>query len=185
MAVSQGVFYLDMKTIAVTLVHDKKDNEQQIVDLLDKLEPQYIEAYMDGEDNPPVQVFNGYKFKDLEEDHEVKVYQFVPQGVEEPANMYDLVSYNILFGNDVPDKDTHWYNVALRRAGQHGADTLAFVDKVEDVIPSDLVVATDVVQKAGKTKIADIKTAEQLDIATDLAVAFDTAVADVSIAEGP
>ena len=70
-----------MKTIAVTLVHDKKDNAQQIIDLLDKLEPQYMDAIMDGPDSDPVQLFTGYKFKDIKEDHEVKVYQFVPQGV--------------------------------------------------------------------------------------------------------
>jgi len=167
-----------MKTIAVTLVHDKKDNAQQIIDLLDKLEPQYMDAIMDGPDSDPVQLFTGYKFKDIKEDHEVKVYQFVPQGVEPPENIFDLVSYNIYFGNDVPDKDTHWYNVALARAGQHGADTLAFVDKVEDVVPGNLLADTAAVEKQGETKIADVKTAEQLDITTDLAVAFDTAVAE-------
>lgn len=178
MAVSRDVFYLTMKTIAVTLIHDKKDNAQQIIDLLDKLEPQYMDAIMDGEGSDPVQLFTGYKFKDLAEDHEVKVYQFVPQGVEPPENINDLVSYNIFFGNDVPDKDTHWYNVALARAGQHGADTLAFVDQVADIAPEALVASTDVVTKEGNTKIADIKTAQQLDITADLATAFDTAIAE-------
>lgn len=172
-----------MKTIAVTLIHDRggEVNERQINELLDKLEPQYIEAVMDGEGSEPVQLFSHYRFKGVDADHEVKVYQLVPRGVTPPANYHDLISYNVEFGNDVPDKDTQWYNVALARAGQHGADVMAYVDKVEDVIPADLIANQDVVKKEGQTKIADTKAAPQLDTKNDLATSFDSAVVGATI----
>lgn len=170
-----------MKTIAITLIHNKEDNEQQIIDLLDIIEPVYetVSAPIEPDSDvfEDVTRFLYYKFKDDSNSTPIRVLQFVPYGFEKPKNIYDIESHNIIFSNDVPDKDTHWYNVALRRAQQYGCDKVIYVDNVADIDPSTILSEKSEIAKLNETIVTDTK-ASQISLTADLKQVTDSAVAD-------
>jgi hypothetical protein len=120
-----------MIRLAIILIHNKGDvtNEAQIDRLLQGTtkvtDPQ---TGTDEEGNPFSYDTYHYEIDNLGIEHEVRFYQVVPEGVEKPSNFDLLDSWKVFFGPDQPSHNRRFFNWALKRSVDHGADAVIYID---------------------------------------------------------
>ena len=125
--------------LAIALVHNKGSlgNEAQIVSLL-KLVEKKIETFIDP-DTGEEQKTHYYRFKDLNLEHRLKMYQIVPYGVDIPTSYNLLDSHKVIYGEgDVDKSDTRFFNWFLKRSTDYGADVIILADNVSELTPVDM-----------------------------------------------
>lgn len=127
-----------MRKIAITLVHNKGDKGN--IDQVEKLkELLVLKEDLHDEYNEAGEVVGQYttyhqEFKNLNFEHEVKVYQVVPYGVEPPPNRYDINSGGIVqYGegdNDKTGNHPRFFNWGAKRGMDQGAEISLYVEDV-------------------------------------------------------
>lgn len=163
-----------MQEITLTLVHDKKDNDQQVLDTLALLDPVYTDFHtgeFDKDGNElVVQVVDYYRFKDIAEDHRVDIVHILPYGTEWTETMGSVKSkYTIEYGQEKQDaKDSTDYNTALT----YGNGKVALVTDVAQLSADSIMVASKDDQVNGAV-IADAKTSPKLDESVSLVAALE------------
>jgi hypothetical protein len=121
-----------MIRLGLILIHNKgaNANEAQITKVLQgvtKVTDTHTE--FDSEGNP-VGTFDTYHYEitGLGFAHEARFYQVVPQGVTRPPNLDLLDSWKVFFGPDQPSHNRRFFNWALKRAVDQGADAVIYID---------------------------------------------------------
>lgn len=149
--------------IAVTLVHNKPDNEAQIdavLSLVKRVTDTVTQDQVDEEGNVTGQesfdIYH-YEFTDLTIPHEVRFYHVVPFGVPRPANLDQLDGHKVLYGPEDQDKtETRFFNWGLKRGTDHGADISLYLEDVSKLKPKDLAKTLGkLTDKADKTEFSE------------------------------
>lgn len=149
--------------IAVTLVHNKPDNEAQIdtiLSLVKRVTDTITQDQVDEEGNVTGQesfdVYH-YEFTDLKISHEVRFYHIVPFGVTKPANLDQLDGHKVFYGPEDQDKgETRFFNWGLKRGTDHGAEISLYLEDVSKLKPKDLAKTLEkLVDKDDKTEFSE------------------------------
>lgn len=117
-----------MIKIAVTIVHNKtpEQNEAQIQALLPLVEK--IEDFSTNPETGETYTTYHYQIKQLSITHEVRFYQVIPHGVDNPPSLYLLDSFKCFYGPEDQDKgETRFFNWGLKRGTDHGADISVYL----------------------------------------------------------
>lgn len=132
--------------IALTLVHNKSDLENQaqidsIKSLTHAVENIHDEFNEKGEIVGQYSTFH-QEFKDLDIEHEVKVYQVIPFGVTPPPNRYEINTGGIveygLGDEDKTGEHPRFFNWGLKRGTDNGAEISIYIEDVSSLNPKSL-----------------------------------------------
>lgn len=122
-----------MLKLAVTLLHDKSDseNEAQIDTILG-----LVERITDTHTNPDTgESFDTYHYeiKGLGIPHEVRFYHIVPFGKNRPSNMDQLDGHKVIYGPEFQMGEKTFFNWGLKRGTDHGAEVSIYVEDLSKV----------------------------------------------------
>lgn len=186
-----------MVKIVLVLIHNKsnQENSDQIEGLKSFLS---LNSRINNTTDMDGHVTGSYKtyfytLNALIEEHEVKIYQILPFGVIEPANINSLVSENVLYRLGDEDKvgdHPRFYNWALAKAVNNGFDIVSVIDDISTFDPTtllnneSLLVQTDWgdVMDKGLQEIHEDKV-EVFDESMTLAESIDSVAEIVSVIE--
>ena len=145
--------------LAVTLVHNKPDNEAQIATMLSlvtRITDTHEEFDQDGNVVGSFETYH-YEFNDLAIPHEVKFYHVVPFGIDRPSNLDELDGHKVLYGIEDQDKgETRFFNWGLKRGTDHGADLSIYIEDVDQFSPKTLASSlTKLVSKNDSTEFVE------------------------------
>jgi hypothetical protein len=117
-----------MVKLAICLFHNKgaNANEAQITKVLQGV-TKVTDTHTDPETGESFDTYH-YEISSLNIEHEARFYQVVPQGVTRPPNLDLLDSWNVFFGPDQPSHNRRFFNWGLKRAVDHGADAVIYID---------------------------------------------------------
>jgi hypothetical protein len=97
-----------------------------------------------------------YVIPTLDIPHEVYVFQVVPYGKNPPANLTNLISRIVAYGQNDQDKtdiQPRFFNWAMSRAGEIAADLILYIDDLGSFTVSDL--KTQLGLLTGKVKLIE------------------------------
>lgn len=127
-----------MKRIAITLVHNK--GEKRNIDQIEKLKKILVlkedlhDEYNEAGEVVGQHITYHHEFKNLNFEHEVKIYQVIPYGVEPPPNRYDINSGGIVqYGEGDEDKTgdhPRFFNWGAKRGIDQGAELSIYLEDV-------------------------------------------------------
>lgn len=117
-----------MIRLGLILIHNKgaATNEAQITKVLQGV-TKITDTHTDPETGESFDTYH-YEITNLQIEHEARFYQVVPQGVTRPPNLDLLDSWKVFFGPDQPSHPRRFFNWALKRAVDHGADAVIYID---------------------------------------------------------
>ena len=141
--------------IALVLVHNKSnvENNQQIENLKSKLTEIRVDSFFNDENGnqiPTIDPETGiqkthldhYILTGLPVEHQIKVFQIIPFGVEPPANLYTIDSHKVFYGVGDEDKvgnHPRFFNWGLKRGTDYGADIALYIDDMNKFVPQKLI----------------------------------------------
>jgi hypothetical protein len=135
--------------IGIVITHNKVDNAAQIEALKPLIEKQTEQHNgLDEDGNEIIWETYYYTIKGLE--HKVKFYQIIPYGVTPPANLDEIDSHKVFYGEGDEDKTgdhPRFFNWGLKRATDYGAD---FVVHLKDYTKFDVADIKKSIEKGDK-----------------------------------
>ncbi len=120
-----------MIKLAIILIHNKGDatNEAQITRLLQGItKVTDTQTGTDEAGNPFSYDTYHYEITNLGVEHEVRFYMVLPEGVAKPSNWNDIDAWRVEFGPDQPSHARRFFNWAMKRSVDQGADAVIYID---------------------------------------------------------
>jgi hypothetical protein len=121
-----------MVRLAIILIFNKGDaiNQAQIETLkqgITKVTDPHDELDENGNVVGIVNTYH-YEITNLGVEHELRFYFVLPQGVSKPSNWNDIDAWRVEFGPDQPSHTRRFFNWAIKRSVDHGADAVIYID---------------------------------------------------------